>query len=114
MSVEEFCDQEIQTSKFNCLLWWVQWKSLYMTRLIEEKFENWGTPSRELEKDVNNNLYCEFATCTSDMNKCNLEKAYINSWEFGKKLIDVLKVSYNINLPEELIRQINQLLIFKE
>lgn len=90
------------------LLWWIQWKLLHMVRLNEEKFENWCTPSRELEKDIGSELYTEFASCTSDINKNNLERAYINSWIFGKKLINTLKINYNIKLPDELVKQLNQ------
>lgn len=91
-----------------CLLWWIQWKLLYMIRIMEGKFENWGTPSRELEKDIRCEFYDEFTSCTSDINKNNLELAYNNSWIFGKRLIEVLMPLYNISLPEELIKQLDE------
>jgi lincosamide nucleotidyltransferase len=97
-----------ELARAHCLLWWIQWKLLHMIRLLEEKFENWGTPSRELEKDISSEFYAEFTSCTSDIIKNHLELAYTNAWRFGRKLMDALKAQYNVNLPVELVKQLDQ------
>lgn len=95
-------------ARAHCLLGTIQWKLLSLIRLYEEKFENWCMPSRELEKDICIDLYAEYAFCTCNLNQSNLEQAYNNSWNLGKKLLTSLKGKNNIVVSEQLVKQLNE------
>jgi len=81
----------------------VQKYLLWLIRITTKQTNHWESPTKSLEKDIENGWYSEFRLTTSDLDKENLKIAFEKSLHLSKKLFDQL------NIPTDLKRLLNRI-----
>ncbi|WP_205942402.1 aminoglycoside 6-adenylyltransferase [Pedobacter sp. SYP-B3415] len=76
----------------------VQKYLLWLIRLATHQTDHWESPTKGLEKDINNDWYKDFTSTTSDLISANLEIALKNSFELSHKLFDRLGVAPDLKM----------------
>lgn len=74
----------------------VQKYLLWLIRIATNQTNHWESPTKSLEKDIDNDWYSEFRLTTSDLNTDNLKTAFQNSLNLSKKLFDKLNVELRL------------------
>lgn len=74
----------------------VQKYLLWLIRIATNQTNHWESPTKSLEKDIDNDWYSEFRLTTSDLNTDNLKTAFQNSLNLSKKLFDKLNVDLRL------------------
>jgi lincosamide nucleotidyltransferase len=92
------------------ILWWVQKDLLHIKRINDQIFENFGTPSKELENDLTESDYVKYVSCTSNLEESNLIEAYLNSLKFIEMILTNLNSKYQIEYRKNVHNGINNIL----
>jgi lincosamide nucleotidyltransferase B/F len=89
------------------LLFFIHRYLLWLARMRSGQVRNWPTPSRMIEQDLPADMYSRFTRCTANMDPGSLERAYLNSWEWGKEMMQGLGPRFDYFLPASLIESID-------
>jgi lincosamide nucleotidyltransferase B/F len=89
------------------LLFFIHRYLLWLARMHSGQVRNWPTPSRMIERDLSADMYARFTRCSANMDLGSLERAYYNSWEWAKELMQALGPRYDFFLPASLIESID-------
>ena len=65
---------------------------LWLIRIATNKTQHWESPTKSLERDIDQDWYSEFGLTMSDLHPENVNKAFRNSLKISKKLFDKLNV----------------------
>lgn len=79
---------------------------LQMARILEGTTEHWPTPSRGLERDLSPAAYARYQACTAPCEPAALERAYRESWRWGRELLEALYRRHGLALPEALLEEV--------
>lgn len=74
----------------------VQKYLLWLIRTATNQTQHWESPTKNLEKDIDQDWYSEFIFTTSDLNPENVNKAFQNSLKLSEKLFDKLNVGLKL------------------
>lgn len=89
------------------LLWFSHRYLLWMIRILENKTNNFPTPSKAIEKDISAEAYRKYEKCTTSIERESLIKAYSNSWEWGKEMMMDLVEKHNLDFNIGLVKKID-------
>jgi len=81
----------------------VQKYLLWLIRTVTNKTQHWESPTKSLEKDIDQDWYSEFILTTSDLNPKNINTAFQNSLKISEKLFDKLNVGLKL---KEILKRI--------
>lgn len=70
----------------------VQKYLLWLIRIETSQTKHWESPTKSLEKDIDQNWYSLFQQTTSELNPTDIKTAFKKSLELSRKLFDNLKV----------------------
>lgn len=81
---------------------------LWLVRIHEDKLLSAETRAyKNLEKDMPGPIYAHYIKCTGSLHGNSLERAYRESWLWGKELISVLAGRFEIDIPYSLIESMD-------
>ncbi|PRD48479.1 aminoglycoside 6-adenylyltransferase [Sphingobacterium haloxyli] len=81
----------------------VQKYLLWLIRIATNQTNHWESPTKRLEKDIDQDWYSAFRLTTSDLDADNLRAAFQHASDLSKKLFDALSI------PADLKRLLNQI-----
>lgn len=81
----------------------VQKYLLWLIRTVTNKTQHWESPTKSLEKDIDQDWYSEFLLTTFDLNPKNINTAFQNSLKISEKLFDKLNVGLKL---KEILKRI--------
>lgn len=85
----------------------VQKYLLWLIRIHTSKTNHWETPTKNLEKDINDYWYAEYKRTTSKLNAIDIKSAFQYSIEISEKLFSELKVESKIKELLSIIKESN-------
>ena len=80
---------------------------LWMARSVERATAHWLTPQRSLERDLSPEALERLARCTSTLQPAELERAYLEAWQWGRDLAFAIGDERMVELPAALIARID-------
>ncbi|MCM3761606.1 nucleotidyltransferase domain-containing protein [Alkalihalobacillus oceani] len=91
-------------------LTYVQKYVLQLIRIREKNVERWLNATKNLEDDLSEKAYGEYASITSKVDKENLYLAYSNAINVGKGLVLVLSNYYQFDIDLMFMKKLNSYL----
>jgi len=91
------------------ILWWVQKNLLKLKRVEIGSYDNYGTPSKELEKDLTIEEYEKYELCTSNLNDENLYQAYKNCIAYFEEILNKICNKNDVKTHKNLLEKVKKL-----
>jgi lincosamide nucleotidyltransferase len=80
---------------------------LQMIRLLDNSAVHWPNPRRLLERDLPDEDYVHYRSCTARLEKADVQRAFGATWSWGLEMMRALCKTHVLHLPEDIIAHID-------
>jgi lincosamide nucleotidyltransferase B/F len=90
------------------LLGIVRDRLLQMVRLFEGSTLYWFNSSKFLEREISETSYARYVVCTARLDRDELQRAYLSTWEWGRELMASLGERHGVTPPAALLVRLDR------